>query len=122
MITIIEAAGWPIWFLIIASVTAVALIVERLMYLRSKNIAPVTLLAEVVQEFVDVLGRRIFTERAQHGLAEFVGDITLEVRAAARLLVDHLVPVFDRILDHVVIVAVVNNVHISPLTTESHFG
>lgn len=50
MITIIEAAGWPIWFLIIASITAVALIVERLMYLRSKNIAPVTLLAEVVQD------------------------------------------------------------------------
>jgi biopolymer transport protein ExbB len=48
--TIIEAAGWPIWFLIIASITAVSLIVERLMYLRSKKIAPVSLLAEVIQE------------------------------------------------------------------------
>jgi biopolymer transport protein ExbB len=48
--TIIEAAGWPIWFLIAASITAVALIVERLMYLRSKTIAPVTLLSEVIQE------------------------------------------------------------------------
>jgi len=48
--TIIEAAGWPIWFLIIASIAAVALIVERLMYLRSKTIAPVTLLTEVIQE------------------------------------------------------------------------
>ncbi|MFA6902586.1 MAG: MotA/TolQ/ExbB proton channel family protein [Gallionellaceae bacterium] len=50
MFTIIEAAGWPIWFLIFASIAAVALITERLMYLRSKTIAPVTLLAEVVQE------------------------------------------------------------------------
>lgn len=50
MFSIIEAAGWPIWFLIIASITAVALITERLMYLRSKKIAPVTLLGEVVQE------------------------------------------------------------------------
>ncbi len=50
MINIIEAAGWPIWFLIIASITAVALIVERLLYLRSKTIAPVTLLGDVVQE------------------------------------------------------------------------
>ena len=50
MFTIIEAAGWPIWFLIIASITAVSLIVERLMYLRSKKIAPVSLLAEVIQE------------------------------------------------------------------------
>jgi biopolymer transport protein ExbB len=48
--TIVEAAGWPIWFLIIASITAVALIAERLMFLRNKTIAPATLLAEVVQE------------------------------------------------------------------------
>lgn len=50
MITIIEAAGWPIWFLIIASIAAVALIVERLMYLRSKTIAPAALLGEVIKE------------------------------------------------------------------------
>lgn len=50
MFTIIEAAGWPIWFLIVASITAVALITERMMYLRSKTIAPATLLGEVVQE------------------------------------------------------------------------
>ena len=50
MFTIVEAAGWPIWFLIIASITAVALIAERLMFLRNKTIAPATLLSEVVQE------------------------------------------------------------------------
>jgi len=47
---IIEAAGWPIWFLIFVSIVAVALITERLMYLRSKTIAPVALLGEVIQE------------------------------------------------------------------------
>ncbi len=50
MFNIIEAAGWPIWFLIIVSIVAVALIAERMMYLRSKTISPVTLLGEVVQE------------------------------------------------------------------------
>ncbi len=50
MFTIVEAAGWPIWFLIIASVIAVALIAERLMFLRNKTIAPATLLSEVIQE------------------------------------------------------------------------
>ena len=50
MFTIVEAAGWPIWFLIMASITAVALIAERLMYLRSKTIAPAALLGEVIQE------------------------------------------------------------------------
>jgi biopolymer transport protein ExbB len=47
---IVEAAGWPIWLLIIASVIAVALIAERLTFLRKKNVAPAGLLDEVVQE------------------------------------------------------------------------
>src|SRR6185369_8973601 len=67
--------------------------------------------AEVGQELIEVLVRWILAERAQHGLAKLVGDITLKVRAAARLLVDHLVPVLNRVLDHVVVVAVVNDVH-----------
>ncbi len=50
MFTLIEAAGWPIWLLIIASLVAVTLITERAIFLRSKNIAPPALLEEVVQE------------------------------------------------------------------------
>lgn len=50
MIAIVDAAGWPIWFLILTSVIAVGLIIERLGYLRSKRIAPPTLLNEVVNE------------------------------------------------------------------------
>ncbi len=50
MFAIVEAAGWPIWFLILASVISVGLIVERLMFLRSKRIAPPALLEEVVRE------------------------------------------------------------------------
>ena len=50
MIAIVEAAGWPIWFLILTSVIAVGLIIERLGYLRSSRIAPPALLNEVVNE------------------------------------------------------------------------
>ena len=50
MFVIVEAAGWPIWFLILASVIAVALIAERLTFLRNKNVAPAGLLDEVVNE------------------------------------------------------------------------
>lgn len=50
MFTLIEAAGWPIWLLIIASLVAVTLITERTLYLRSKKIAPPALLDDVVQE------------------------------------------------------------------------
>jgi biopolymer transport protein ExbB len=47
---LIEAAGWPIWFLIICSLVAVTLIVERAIYLRGKNVNPPGLLDEVVKE------------------------------------------------------------------------
>ncbi|MDO8412229.1 MAG: MotA/TolQ/ExbB proton channel family protein [Gallionellaceae bacterium] len=50
MFAIVEAAGWPIWLLIIASVIAVTLIGERLLFLRSKNVVPARLLNDVMQE------------------------------------------------------------------------
>ena len=48
MFAIIQAAGWPIWFLLLASVIAVALIIERSISLRAKKIIPPTLLDQVV--------------------------------------------------------------------------
>lgn len=50
MFAIIEAAGWPIWFLVIASVIAVAIIGERWWSLRESIVVPKNLLAQVVQE------------------------------------------------------------------------
>lgn len=51
MLSIIEAAGWPIWFLIVASVVAVAIIGERLWSLREAVVLPRHLLAQVVHEY-----------------------------------------------------------------------
>lgn len=51
MLSIIEAAGWPIWLLLIVSVVATALIIERILYLRSKRILPPNLLQEVIRVF-----------------------------------------------------------------------
>jgi len=47
---IVEAAGWPIYFLLVASIIAVGLIIERLMFLRGQRIAPPALLDEVIKE------------------------------------------------------------------------
>lgn len=44
---IIQAAGWPIWPLILASIIAMAIIAERLWALRTNAIAPPNLLPEV---------------------------------------------------------------------------
>ena len=48
MYSLIQAAGWPIWFLLAASVVAVAVIVERILYLRRSRVLPPSLLVEVI--------------------------------------------------------------------------
>ena len=44
MFAIIQAAGWPIYPLLLASIVAVALIIERSVSLRESKIVPPTLL------------------------------------------------------------------------------
>ena len=51
MFSIIQAAGWPIWFLLLASVIAVALIIERGTALRRAKIVPAGLLQSAVAEY-----------------------------------------------------------------------
>ncbi|MFM8500547.1 MAG: MotA/TolQ/ExbB proton channel family protein [Fluviibacter sp.] len=48
MFAIIQAAGWPIWPLLIASVIALALIIERLYSLQRAKVLPVGLLQSVI--------------------------------------------------------------------------
>ncbi|HEU4621766.1 MAG TPA: MotA/TolQ/ExbB proton channel family protein [Burkholderiaceae bacterium] len=47
MFSILLAAGWPIWPLLIASIIAVALIIERFIALRRPKILPANLVNEV---------------------------------------------------------------------------
>lgn len=51
MFAIIQAAGWPIWPLLFASIVAVALILERLVALRRPKVAPAGLLQRVLAEY-----------------------------------------------------------------------
>ncbi len=48
MFAIVQAIGWPIWPLIIASIVALALIIERSASLRRVRIVPPTLLQDVL--------------------------------------------------------------------------
>jgi len=48
LLAIVQAAGWPIYFLLLASVIAVALIIERFIILRKEKIVPTGLLDRVV--------------------------------------------------------------------------
>lgn len=51
MLAIIEAAGWPIWPIILCSIVAVGIIGERFWSLRKDVVAPHDLLPRVVQEY-----------------------------------------------------------------------
>jgi len=49
--SIILAAGWPIWPLLLASIIAVALIIERMVALRRAKVLPSGLLQRVIAEY-----------------------------------------------------------------------
>src|SRR5581483_8242289 len=49
--SMIQAAGWPIWPLIFASIVALALILERLWSLRQSVVAPAGMVDHVLVEF-----------------------------------------------------------------------
>ena len=51
MFSIIQAAGWPVWFLIVASVLALTLIIERGLSLRRSKVIPDRLLDDVLALF-----------------------------------------------------------------------
>jgi biopolymer transport protein ExbB len=66
--SIIQAAGWPIWPLIFASVIALALILERLWSLRKSVVAPPDLVDRVLTEYrQNGATPELITRTAQHG-------------------------------------------------------
>jgi biopolymer transport protein ExbB len=48
LLSIIQAAGWPIWPLLLCSIVALALVIERIYHLRDPLVAPPKLLEEVI--------------------------------------------------------------------------
>jgi biopolymer transport protein ExbB len=51
VLSIIEAAGWPIWFIIATSIIALAIIGERFWSLRTALVAPREVLPATIREF-----------------------------------------------------------------------
>jgi biopolymer transport protein ExbB len=66
--SIIQAAGWPIWPLIFASVIALALIFERLWSLRQSVVAPAGMVDKVLVEYKRTgLTPELLTKTAHQG-------------------------------------------------------
>jgi biopolymer transport protein ExbB len=51
VLSIIEAAGWPIWFILLTSVIALAIIGERFWSLRTSMVAPRDILPATIREY-----------------------------------------------------------------------
>jgi len=66
VLALIEAAGWPIWPLIFASIIALAIIIERSYSLRNRLISPPNLL----EQTLDNLRRHGLNEDTLRALAE----------------------------------------------------
>ena len=67
MFALLEAAGWPIWPLVLASIIALAIIGERAWTLRGSIVAPQELLGQVVQEYRQNGVNPQLLERLAHG-------------------------------------------------------
>lgn len=67
MWSIIDAAGWPIWTIILASIVASVIVFERFYSLRTAVVTPPNLLAQTLQEFRrNGVSKEMVSELRQH--------------------------------------------------------
>ena len=90
MFAIIEAAGWPIWLLLLASVIALAVIAERAWSLRASVVAPEGLLTEVIAEYRQNGAHPEFIVRLSHGspLAQVLAAGLRNVKSTPQVMME----------------------------------
>lgn len=86
MWAIITAAGWPIWPLIFASMAALAIVFERVWFLRSTQIAPKGLIQDVVKNLAPFKDPQNLARLNGHSL---LGSVAAEGLNAALSGHDH---------------------------------
>ncbi len=101
MWSLIEAAGWPIWPLILASVIALALIIERLWTLRQKNVAPAGLVDIVLKEYRERGATpELFARTAQRGPLGRVLAVGLANSTSPRPVMKEAIEEMGRMVTH----------------------
>lgn len=70
MLALLQAAGWPIWFLVLASVIATALIIERGLALRTRIVNPAGALASAKRLRDSIKAGNLPAPAAVSGLAQ----------------------------------------------------
>jgi biopolymer transport protein ExbB len=77
LVSIVEAAGWPIWPLIFCSILALALIGERFYMLQADKVAPRDLLEDVMDAVVDRIPSSASIDELASGSA--LGELLAQV-------------------------------------------
>jgi biopolymer transport protein ExbB len=85
---LIQAAGWPIWLLIVSSIIALALIIERSWMLRQATVAPRGLVDRVLDEYrARGLTQELVNKTAQQGpLGRVLAAGLVNVRASRQVM------------------------------------
>jgi biopolymer transport protein ExbB len=101
VLEIIKAAGWPIYPLILASIVALAIIVERLWVLRSNVVAPPELLPEV-QKWLGQGGvnKETLDKLSQHSLLGEIFASALNNVSSSREVVKEAIEESGRAVAH----------------------
>ena len=88
MWALIQAAGWPIWPLILSSIIALALIIERSWMLRQATVAPRGLVDRVLDEYrARGLTQELVNKTAQQGpLGRVLAAGLVNVRASRTVM------------------------------------
>ncbi|MCL2308630.1 MAG: MotA/TolQ/ExbB proton channel family protein [Proteobacteria bacterium] len=101
MWAIIQAAGWPIWFLILASVIALPIIIERFWTLRRSNIIPNGLVNQVLAEYRQKgMSTQLLTQTAQRGPLGQIVAAGLANAQAPRMVMKEAIEEVGRVVTH----------------------
>jgi biopolymer transport protein ExbB len=99
--SIIQAAGWPIWPLIFASVVALALIFERMWSLRESVVAPPGMVDRVLAEYKrDGLSAELVSKTAAQGPLGRVLATGLANVKSARPVMKEAIEEVGRVVSH----------------------
>ncbi|CAG1010876.1 Biopolymer transport protein ExbB [Burkholderiales bacterium] len=101
MWAIIQAAGWPIWPLIFASVVALAVIIERSWALRQNEVAPRGLVDKVLAEYrAKGLTQELLAHTARRGpLGKVLAAGLLNVKSSRAIMKEAVADV-GRVVTH----------------------
>ena len=101
MWAIIQAAGWPIYFLIAASIVALPIIVERSWALRRSNILPNGLVDQVLAEYRKKgMSTQLLTQTAQRGPLGQIIAAGLANAQAPRIVMKEAIEEVGRVVVH----------------------